>query len=105
MIWIILAVAAPLWLVAKLWRQSGVGTAAISGAYACKAHRTVFCYEATWQHTSRAVQWNATIFRDQRLLPTSGELLGPSRIDPVGLVPDAIESHIDERICAHTCGK
>ena len=105
MIWIILAVAAPIWLAANAWRQTGMPKAVISGAYACKAHRTVYRYDAEWEHTDSAAQWNATIFHGPRRSSTSGELPAHPRNETDGLVPEAVESYIDERICAHTCGK
>ena len=105
MIWIILAVAAPLWLVANAWRQSGTGKAIISGAYACKAHRNVFKYDAEWQHSDATTRWNATIFDGRQRASTSGELPANAPIDVDGRVPEAVESYIDERVCAHTCGK
>ena len=105
MIWIILAVAAPLWLAANAWRRSGMSKAAISGAYACKAHRNVFRYDAEWEHTHAIAQWNATIFHDRRRSSTSGELAALPGMDVDGRVPQAVETYIDERICAHSCGK
>lgn len=105
MIWIILAVAAPLWLAANAWRKSGTSKVVISGAYACKAHRNVFRYDAQWEHTHATAQWNATIFHDRRRCATSGELSALPGTDVDGRVPEAVETYIDERVCAHTCGK
>lgn len=105
MIWIILAVAAPLWLAANAWRHSGMRKVAISGAYACKAHRQVYRYNAEWEHTEAKALWNATIFHDRRRSSTSGELSALPGIDVDGRIPEAVETYIDERICADTCGK
>ena len=75
----------------------------IAGGYNCKAHGTLYTYEATWEDAGPGVRWSARVYYDRRLADASGEFTMPSG-DPGDAVREAIHAYIERVSCGQARG-